>query len=166
MSPTKLTSKSTVKPAKPTVQSPAKPPARSRISAPASQTWPIEQLPGLRKKEQRQLQLVGVNTTLDLLCQTQTHAQLQVLARRLNCPPKYVRKWAALADLSRIPGVGCRYCGLLLHAGISSATQLAEASAHRLHPQLLRLQVIALRRRDLAPTASQVSQWIQAAQGL
>ena len=131
-----------------------------------SQNWPIEQLPGLSEKEQAVLQQVGIATTFDLLRRTQALAQLRALANQIKHPPKYVQKWAALADLARVPGVDCRYCGLLLHAGIGSAAQLAQASAHRLHPQLLRLHVKVLRRRDLAPTAGQVSQWIRAAQRL
>ena len=132
----------------------------------SSAFWPIAQLPGLSEQEQRSLQACGVRTTHDLLRQTQTAAQIASLAQYLGRPAKYVTKWAALANLARVPAVGCTYCGLLLHAGISSPQQLAQASPHRLHPQLLRLHVQTLRRRDLTPSASQVSQWIAQAQQL
>ncbi len=128
--------------------------------------WPIEQLPGLSLAEQRSLQSCDIQTTADLLNIARTTSQVEALARQLRCPPKFVRKWAALANLARVPEVGCTYCGLLLHAGISSPQQLAQASPHRLHPQILRLHVATLRRRDLTPTASQVSQWIHQAQRL
>ena len=125
-----------------------------------SQSWPIEQLPGLSAVEQQKLQGAGIVSTADLLEQTQSPAQRQAFSQKLGLHLKYVGKWAALADLARVPGVGCDYCGLLLHSGIASVGMLAGASAHRLHPQVMRLYVATLRRRDLTPTASQVAQWI------
>jgi len=125
-----------------------------------AQSWPVELLPGLSAVEQQKLQDAEIVSTADLLEQTQSVAQRQDLSQRLGVHLKYVGKWAALADLARVPGVGCDYCGLLLHSGIASVTMLAGASAHRLHPQVMRLYVANLRRRDLTPTASQVAQWI------
>lgn len=122
--------------------------------------WPIEQLPGLSAQEQQRLSDCGIHTTADLLQQTQGDRPLQALAIALGRPAKHLKKWSILANLAQVPSVGCTYCGLLLHAGISSPQQLAQASPHRLHPQILRLHVATLRRRDLTPTVSEVSQWI------
>lgn len=133
---------------------------------PTSQNWPIDQLPGLTADEQGKLQAQGIQTTLELLQQTQSPAQQRALSQAIALHGKHVGKWSALADLARVPGVGCTYCGLLLHGGIGSVAQLAAASVHRLHPQLLRLHVATLRRRDLSPSASQVAQWIAQAKQL
>ncbi|NEO63853.1 MAG: DUF4332 domain-containing protein, partial [Moorea sp. SIO4G2] len=46
---------------------------------------------------------------------------------------QYVNKWVALADLARIPSIGCQYCGLVLHAGICSLTQLAQTPPGLFH---------------------------------
>ena len=131
-----------------------------------SLAWPIEQLPGLSEVEKAKLQQAEILSTADLLKLTQSPTQRQALSKQLGVHLKYVGKWAALADLARVPGVGCDYCGLLLHSGISSVATLAGASAHRLHPQVMRLYVATLRRRDLTPTASQVAQWIARARHL
>lgn len=128
--------------------------------------WPIEQLPGLTADEQAKLKAQGIHSTLALLAQTQSLAQQQALSQAIALHGKHVGKWSALADLARVPGVGCTYCGLLLHSGISSVAQLAGASAHRLHPQLMRFQVAFLRRGDLSPSAGQVAQWIAQAKAL
>lgn len=125
-----------------------------------AQSWPIEQLPGLSAVEQQQLQAAGIASTADLLEQTRSPAQRQAFSQKLGLHLKSVGKWAALADLARVPGVGCDYCGLLLHSGVASVAMLAGASAHRLHPQVMRLYVANLQRRDLTPTAGQVAQWI------
>ena len=90
--------------------------------------------------------------------------QNKQLAINLNAKIQYVNKLVALADLSRLPGVGCKYNGLLLHTGIISVKQLAQIPAHKLHQQLLRLHVATIQRRDLCPNIAQVQSWIKQAQ--
>ncbi|WP_193200188.1 DUF4332 domain-containing protein [Nostoc sp. MG11] len=125
--------------------------------------WPIEQLPGLSQEEQSQLQNCGIKTTAALVKQGKTLQMRLVLANKLQVHPQYVNKWIALADLARIPSVGIQYCGLLLHAGIGSVGQLVQTPTHRLHRQILRLQVATMQRRDLCPTIELVQQWSQQA---
>jgi hypothetical protein len=125
--------------------------------------WPIEQLPGLSQEEQSQLQICGIKTTLGLLNQGKTLEARLALASKLQVHLQYVNKWLALADLARIPSVGTQYCGLLLHAGIGSVAQLAQTPTHRLHKQIMRLQVATLQRRDLCPSVDLVQQWSQQA---
>jgi predicted RecB family nuclease len=124
------------------------------------QNWPITQLPGLSLADQQALEQAGIHTTLDLLRHTSNPVQQEQLGGRLKVNVRSIRKWRALADLARLPGINCEYCGLLLHAGMSSTVHLAHASAPKLHQQLLRLQVTVLRRRDLCPSVHQVAQWI------
>ena len=127
---------------------------------------PIAQLPGLTPVQLKQLEDCGILTTFDLLRQGNSVAQRQQLSAKLNTNIKHINKWAALANLARIPGVGCDYCGLLLHAGVSTPQQLSVMNVQRLHPQLLRLQVQLFNRADLAPETAQVAGWIQQAQQL
>ncbi|MBD2357399.1 DUF4332 domain-containing protein [Tolypothrix sp. FACHB-123] len=121
--------------------------------------WPIEQLPGLSLEEQSQLQSWGITTTGLLVKQGKTPEARLVLANKLQVHLQYINKWVALADLARIPTVGTQYCGLLLHAGIGSVAQLAQVPTHRLHQQILRLQVATMQRRDLCPAIELVQQW-------
>ncbi|MBD2464285.1 DUF4332 domain-containing protein [Oscillatoria sp. FACHB-1407] len=131
-----------------------------------SSDWEIGQLPGLSDSDRDHLVKLGITTTLGLLRQTRSIAQQQALAARLQIHPQHVYKWVALADLARVPMVGCQYCGLLLHAGIVSPAQLAQTPLPRLHQQLLKLQVATLQRQDLCPTLDVVAQWIQQARSL
>ena len=125
--------------------------------------WPIDQLPGLSAQNQSQLEECGITTTAQLIKKAGTPASRLALANQLQIHIQYVNKWVALANLARIPSVGCQYCGLLLHAGIASVAQLAQTPTHRLHQQILRLQVATLQRRDLCPSVEEVAQWIQQA---
>jgi predicted flap endonuclease-1-like 5' DNA nuclease len=125
--------------------------------------WSIDQLPGLDPQSQTLLQTAGICTTRQLLQTAHSPAGRQTLANQLQIHLQYVNKWVALADLAQVPSVGCQYCGLLLHAGISGITQLAQMHPQKLHQQILRLQVSTLQRRDLCPSVEQVSRWIQQA---
>ena len=129
--------------------------------------WPISQLPGLNSSNQQLLSdKCGITTTTELLQNGRTQAQKMMLANVLQGSLRDISKWVAMADLARIPSVGCQHCGLLLHAGIGSVTQLAQMPVHRLHQQVLRLHVITMQRRDLCPSVAVVQRWVQEAQWL
>lgn len=131
-----------------------------------SADWLIEQLPGLSAEDQARLAACGIHTTLQLLQRGRTAEERITLASQLQLHIQHINKWVALADLARIPNVGCRYCGLLLHAGVASPSHLAQTPLDRLHRQMLRLQVTTLQRRDLCPTFAEVEQWSQQARSL
>ena len=131
-----------------------------------SSNWKIQQLPGLNAQNQAQLAEVGIYTTQQLLSQGSTTTKRQMLSNQLQVHIQHVNKWIALADLSCVPSVGCQYCGLLLHAGVSSTEQLAQTPLHRLHNQIRRFQVTHFRRADLCPDAGLVAEWIRQARSL
>ncbi len=127
------------------------------------QYWSIDRLPGLMGAELELLQQHQINNTKLLFKLTRTTESKILLANRLGLNQKHIHKWAALADLARLPSVGDRYCGLLLHAGIISTVQLAQTPFHRLHRQIVRLQVATLQRKDLSPPVELVRKWVEEA---
>lgn len=142
------------------------PKLKTHRSASLARDCSIAQLPGLSDRDRSQLQNLGITTTGQLLQQASTPQLKQALANQLQIKFQYVNKWVALADLARVPSIGCQYCGLLLHAGIGSVAQLAQTPAHRLHQQILRLQVATMQRRDLCPPVEEVAAWIKQAREL
>ncbi|MEG4280192.1 DUF4332 domain-containing protein [Microcoleus sp. MON1_C1] len=140
-----------------------------KISHKAPQTsaqvrdWPIAHLPGLSKENQSQLEECSITTTGQLIRMTKTQAAKVLLANQLQINIQYVNKWVAMANLARIPSVGCEYCGLLLHAGVASPAQLAQMPVERLHQQVLRLHVATMQRNDLTPSVDRVHKWVQQA---
>ncbi|MEG5172263.1 DUF4332 domain-containing protein [Microcoleus sp. B3-D7] len=125
--------------------------------------WPIAHLPGLSKENQSQLEECSITTTGQLIRMTKTPAAKVLLANQLQINIQYVNKWVAMANLARIPSVGCQYCGLLLHAGVASPAQLAQMPVERLHQQVLRLHVATMQRNDLTPSVDRVQKWVQQA---
>jgi hypothetical protein len=128
--------------------------------------WSIGDLPGINNPERILLENLGINTTGELLSAAPDAAAKLQLAIDLGTKIQYVNKLVALADLARLPSVGCQYNGLLLHTGIVSVKQLAQMPAHKLHQQLLRLHVATLQRRDLCPQLAQVQTWIKQARDI
>ena len=127
------------------------------------QSCPLKTLPGLADDQVAQLQQAGLQTTADLLKVARSPGQLQQVAKQLNLPLRYLQKWTALADLAQLPSVGDQYCGLLLHSGVASVTQLATLAPGRLHSQVRKLHTMTMRRSDLCPTPDQVVKWVQEA---
>lgn len=142
------------------------PKPKAKLSGIKEKNWTIEELPGLKQDEIDNLKSKGFTSTLSLVKQGRNLQEKLILAQKLQVHVQYVNKWVALADLARIPAVGTEYCGLLLHAGIASVMQLTTTPPHRLHKQILRLQVATLQRRDLCPAVELVQQWVQDAKKL
>jgi len=128
-----------------------------------SQYWSIDRLPGMMRSQVQLLEKNNIGDTKKLLQLTTTLESKKALANQLGVNQKYVNKWIALADLARLPSVGDKYCGLLLHAGIVSVVQLTQTPFHRLHRQVVRLQVATLQRKDLSPPVEQVKRWVEEA---
>lgn len=129
------------------------------MTSPLFVDWPIEQLPGLPPETCQKLQKHGILTTLDLWQQSLHPNGATTLAEKLQLPHQQILKWAAMAELTQVPGVGCQYAGILLHVGVCSMTQLAQSSADSLHQQVLRLQVRTMAR-DKKLSVGIVNQWI------
>ncbi len=125
--------------------------------------WPIAQLPRFHEQARLHLEQLGITTTQQLLLKAQTPQGKEQIAQQLDEKPQQVSKWIIMADLARIPSVGCQYCGLLLHGGISSIAQLSQMSPQKLHQQILRLHVKLFQRRDYCPSVAMVQTWIQQA---
>lgn len=132
----------------------------------ATPVYPLDQLPGLSQVHAQGLAKLGLTSTDQLRRYGVSVEHRQILAKTLQVPLRYVTKWVILADLARVPAVGCQFNGLLLHAGVISVAQLASCSSQRLFTQLRRLHVATLQRNDLCPTADQVNLWIHQAKAL
>jgi hypothetical protein len=146
-------------------------PRKSRVSlvtsAVSSLNFPLEQLPGLSAKDWAIFKSQGIVTTQDLLQRAgRSRSQQEALAAALGMRWQFLYKWLVFADLARIPGVGCQYCGLIVHSGVGSIEQLAQTPVGKLHAGIKLLQVQTLQRTDLCPSLQEMSGWIRDAQKL
>ena len=96
--------------------------------------WPIDRLPGLKQLDVDRLQDAGIATTEALLHVAAQKDGKRVLSQQLKTKQERINRWVAMADLARVPAVGCEYCGVLLHAGTIATVQLASAAAPSASP--------------------------------
>ncbi|NEO28664.1 MAG: DUF4332 domain-containing protein [Kamptonema sp. SIO4C4] len=127
---------------------------------------PLSQLPGIPQEMADKFAASNLTHTHTLLQHCSTPQATETLAHQLQITPPQLKKWVVMANLAQLPSVGCEYCGLLLHAGIISPSQLAQTPFPRLHQQIIRLQVATTRRRDLAPSLQAVQKWVKEARSL
>jgi len=125
--------------------------------------WSIDKIPGISLQEQDLLTEHGIHTTQILLSKAFNPQTKNTLASQLKISVKCISKWSALADLARIPSVGYQYCGVILHCGIASVTQLSQTPLQKLHLRVNRLYVANTRQRELTPSVSLVRQWLSEA---
>ncbi len=128
--------------------------------------WSIQELPRLDETARSRFQELGITTTQELLVKAQTSEAKTKIAQYIDKKPQQISKWLIMADLARLPSVGCQYCGLLLHAGIGSIAQLSQTHPQKLHQKILRLQVSLYKSKDHCPPVGTVQNWIREAQQL
>lgn len=128
-----------------------------------SANWSLKNLPGLTQTDLDRLAEFEITTTFGLLRQAATKPGQMDLAGRSGIQLRYLQKWVALADLARVPTIGCQFAGLVLHAGVATLNQLALMPAGQLHRQILKLQVATFQSSDRCPDAGQIGVWIQQA---
>jgi hypothetical protein len=128
--------------------------------------WSIQELPRLEETARSRLQELGITTTQELLLKAETPEAKAKIAQYLDQKPQQLSKWIIMADLARLPSVGCQYCGLLLHAGIGSIAQLSQMHPQKLHQKILRLQVSLFQSKAHCPAVGTVQNWIREAQQL
>ncbi|GAB4357949.1 MAG: hypothetical protein Fur0042_27410 [Cyanophyceae cyanobacterium] len=128
--------------------------------------WSLDRLPGLTESDREGLATLAITNSQQLLQRGATVEARRAIAQALHLHEHHVHKWVVLADLARVPSVGDRHCGLLLHAGVTSTVQLAQASVGRLHRDLVRFHVTLYHHRRWCPARTDTEQWIEDARQL
>lgn len=128
-------------------------------------SYPILKIEGVGPEIAAKLKAVGVRTTAKLLEHAKTPKGRKALAASSGIPEPKILKFANIADLLRLKGVGEEYSELLEAAGVDTVKELrnrncanltkaiAEANARK---QLVRLP----------PSAKTVAKWIAEAKTL
>ena len=94
-----------------------------------------------------------------------TRKQREELAARTGLSAERILKFANMADLYRIPGVGSEYAELLEAAGVDTVPELAQRNAANLATALAQANDARnLSRRT--PSEAEVTKWVEQAGGL
>ncbi len=127
--------------------------------------YKIEEIEGIGPVMGEKLRAAGVNNTDKLLENTKTPKQRKDLAEATGISGKLILRFANMADLFRINGVGQEYAELLEAAGVDTVPELAQRNAANLTAKMEEVNAEKRLVRRTPPLTS-VEKWIEEAKTL
>lgn len=125
--------------------------------------YKIDDIEGIGPVRRAKFLEVGIKDSDRLLKATRTPKLRKELADKTGISPKWILRFANMADLYRIPGVGSEYAELLEDAGVDTVVELAARVPANLHTTLKKVNGTAKRNTRQPPSLSEVTGWIAAA---
>lgn len=125
----------------------------------------IEDIEGIGETTGQKFRAAGVKDTDSLLAAAATTAARAKLAEATGLTTQRILKFANMADLYRISGVGSEYAELLEAAGVDTVPDLARRSAENLVAKLGEVNADKKLTRRV-PTLADVSKWVAQAKAL
>jgi len=125
----------------------------------------IEDIEGIGPVFGEKLRAAGVADTDALLTGARTPQQRKTLAEKSGLPETKILKFANMADLYRISGVGSEYSELLEAAGVDTVPELAQRNPTNLAQKMAEVnEARKLTRR--VPTEKEIASWVEQAKSL
>jgi predicted flap endonuclease-1-like 5' DNA nuclease len=125
----------------------------------------IEDIEGIGEVKGQKLRSLGITSVKKLLENTRTKRQRQQLAEQADISEKRILKFANMADLYRIKGVGQEFSELLEAAGVDTVPELAQRNASNLTAKMKEVNdAKKLTRRN--PNLAEVEKWVLQAKEL
>ncbi|OWQ96439.1 ferredoxin [Sphingopyxis witflariensis] len=124
--------------------------------------YKIDEIEGIGAKYAERLQAAGIKTTDDLLSACGSRKGRDDVAAQTGFSTSQLLKWANMADLMRISGVGEEYSELLEAAGVDTVKELATRNAENLAAKMKEMNE-AKKFTRAVPAASQVEKWVDQA---
>jgi len=128
-------------------------------------SYPIATIEGIGPVYSDKLKKAGIRTTAALLARAKDPKGRKEVAAAADIDETLILKWANMADLMRIKGVGEEYSELLEAAGVDTVKELR----HRNAANLTKAMVEANAKRKmvrLLPSLSAVTKWVEQAKTL
>ncbi len=124
--------------------------------------YKIDQIEGIGPASAEKLGTAGIKSTDDLLkmcCDTKGRKST---AEKTGLGEKQLLKWANMADLMRISGVGEEYSELLEAAGVDTVKELRNRRADTLATKMAEINQQKKLTRTV-PSEKQVAKWVEQA---
>ena len=127
--------------------------------------YKIEEIEGIGPVMGGKLTDLGISTTDKLLENTKTKAQRKNLAEKADISEKLILKFANMADLFRITGVGQEFSELLEVAGVDTVPELATRNPENLTAKMEEVNATKKLTRRV-PSLKEVEKWVEEAKSL
>jgi predicted flap endonuclease-1-like 5' DNA nuclease len=125
----------------------------------------LNEIEGIGETFAGKLADAGVKSVDDLLEKCATPKDRKAIAEAAGIGEKQILRWANMADLFRIKGVGEEYADLLEAAGVDTVPELGQRNAANLFAKMTEINEAKNLVRAL-PTEDKVSDWIAQAKKL
>jgi len=125
----------------------------------------IDEIEGIGPTYAEKLSASGIGTTDDLLDRCGSAKGRGDIAEATGLSTKQLLKWANMADLMRISGVGEEYSELLEAAGVDTVKELKHRNADNLTEKMKEVNDAKNLTRQV-PSAGQVGKWVEQAGSL
>lgn len=125
----------------------------------------IEDIEGIGKVIGEKLRAVKVKDTQSLLAAAATPRKRKSLAEKSGVSEKRILKFANMADLYRIDGVGSEFSELLEKAGVDTVPELAQRNPTQLAKALVEANKTSKLTRRV-PSEADVKKWVAQAKTL
>ncbi len=127
--------------------------------------YKIEEIEGIGPSLGEKLRATGINTTDKLLESTKTPKQRKELAESTEISEKLILRFANMADLFRVNGLGKEYTELLEKSGVDTVPELAQRNGANL---TVKMEEVNAEKNLVRKTPSQsvVEKWIEEAKTL
>lgn len=128
-------------------------------------SYSIDEIEGIGPAYAEKLKAVGIRTTEAYLERAKDPKGRKALAEETGIDDKRILKWANMADLMRISGVGEEYSELLEAAGVDTVKELKHRVPANLHAKMKEVNEAKKLVRQL-PSESGVEKWVAQAKEL
>jgi predicted flap endonuclease-1-like 5' DNA nuclease len=126
-------------------------------------SYSLEEIEGIGAAYAAKLEPCGIKTTSTLLRRCANPGGRKRIAAESGISEELLLKWANLADLMRVRGVGRQYAELLFDAGVDSVKELVRARRPS-HLAAKMAEVNAVRKLiRRIPIPSMIEEWIEEA---
>ncbi len=127
--------------------------------------YKIEEIEGIGPAFGAKLKEVGVTTTDKYFKACRTKSDRKALAQKTGIDEAKILKWANMADLFRIKGIGAQYSELLEAAGVDTVKELAQRKPENLTETMAEVNTKKKLVR-LVPALKSVKNWVAQAKEL
>ena len=124
--------------------------------------YKIEEIEGIGPVNAAKLQPAGIKTTDDLLQLCCDAHRRKATVEKTGLSVTRLLKWANMADLMRIPGIGSEYSELLEAAGVDTVKELRNRRADNLSARMAEVNTSKQLTRAV-PSEKVVAGWIEQA---
>lgn len=127
--------------------------------------YKIEEIEGIGKVFAGKLNEVGITTTSGLLKSCSDPKGRRALAEKTGIDAERLLKWANMADLMRVKGIGKQYAELLEASGVDTVKELKNRNAANLAVKMAEVNE-AKKLARAVPAEKMVAGWVEQAKAL